>query len=424
MSRLPLALALLALQLSCTKKTQQKAHSVTRKELLSREDRIFFTQATPHYADSLLQHASRAPFLRAIKRGWGTRVPFPNYSLTLANLASWIAAKGGRPLTSRSLSHVAAQFGITTPWIIQSFQEVQNPKDGELARWVREQLRTSLNTHEISHFGLHVQRGPRISRVVLLMQKRLLEVAPFSKWVPLGTPLVIFGKPNAPMSGLEVVVTHPKGKIERRFLVQHNDGSFKLSLQFCSKRREVGRYDMQFIGYTPEGPIHLAKFPVACTRSAWPKPKPPVHRVDAPKVVDSATFERRLFALVNNYREKLGYRPVAYHNTIYRAARTHSQEMCSDLKMVHISKKTGNPQERLTQAGLASFYLVSENIGVGVSPEAIFHGWVESADHRTNLQLAKVTHGAVAACNATLPNAATVYYVTLVMLNFRKAKGK
>ncbi|MBU1535175.1 CAP domain-containing protein [Myxococcota bacterium] len=387
------------------------------------EDRILFTQITPHFADSLILHASRVTFVEKVKKGWDKDLSFPHYSRTLANLTQWVSQYNGTPLTAHSLETLSTQWGITTPWIIQTYLRTTGANPQEQVTWVREQLAHYMETHHISHYGFYIKTMGKEQLTILFMQRRLLEFAPFPKWLEIGQPSVIFGKASMLLDSIEVIVHRPDNKIERRFVNMFPDGSFKLAMKFCEKKKYSGRYDADFIGYNREGPVALARFTVACEKKSWPKPdKPEFFRSSVPLTAEG--FENQVMAKVNMYRRKMGFLPVHFHKGIHTATLSHAREMCKKLKLMHISPENGNPQERLKAAGVEKVLVVAENVATGDTPTSVMDAWIASADHRSNLQLPRVTHGAVGVCRRELVDKSVVYYAALMLMSFEPASAK
>ncbi len=396
--------------------------TTTAATTLAPEDKILFTGISPHFADSLIMHASRADFMAKVRKGWDvSKLAFPAYSRTLANLAQWMSRYEGAPLTPASLERLSSQWGITTPWIIQTYMKSRATSDAAEVAWVRAQLGRYSETHHISHYGLFLGKKGKERLVVLLMQRRMLELAPFPKWVQVGESAVLFGKAEVPLSGLEVVITRPDQKVERRFVNLSREGTFKLAMKFCGKARYMGGYRTDFIGYNREGPVALARFVLACGRKSMEKLVEPVLQNTPRAPISTVDFEDQVMSRVNQYRKKMGFLPLTWHKGISKAARDHAGEMCEKLRLMHVSPTTGNPQERLKAAGVEGVDTVAENVGTGDLPGPILEAWIASPDHRANLQLAAATHGAVGVCRRELVDKSTVYYAALMLVSFEAA---
>ena len=84
-------------------------------------------------------------------------------------------------------------------------------------------------------------------------------------------------------------------------------------------------------------------------------------------------------------RAQYGLGALACALTGSKAARAHSQDMCSSGFFDHTNLKGQQPWDRLQAAG-ASFGAAGENIAMGYGTAAQVHqGWMNSSGHRENM---------------------------------------
>jgi len=94
--------------------------------------------------------------------------------------------------------------------------------------------------------------------------------------------------------------------------------------------------------------------------------------------------ERYLFASANAERAQRGLPPLRWDDTLYKAARTHCQEMAARQSISH--QYLGEPE--LTQRGKlagAKFSTIAENVAMAPTAVRIHIAWMNSPGHRENL---------------------------------------
>ena len=105
--------------------------------------------------------------------------------------------------------------------------------------------------------------------------------------------------------------------------------------------------------------------------------------------------ESAAFNLLNQARAKYGRGAVKCDTAGLKAARAHSQWMCSRSLMSHTGKNGSSAGQRLKAAG-ASFSSWGENIARGYSsPQSVHNGWMNSSGHRSNMLKSSFTRAAV-----------------------------
>ncbi|NOT53407.1 MAG: CAP domain-containing protein [Deltaproteobacteria bacterium] len=99
-------------------------------------------------------------------------------------------------------------------------------------------------------------------------------------------------------------------------------------------------------------------------------------------------LEREVHALVNEHRQDLGLRPLAYDGEIARHARRHSQEMAGGRGSVD---HDGAEERRAALSRRMEFNGFAENVAMNNSAtsrtaEVTVRGWLKSAGHRRNME--------------------------------------
>jgi uncharacterized protein YkwD len=418
MTKLSILLSALILLTSCRESPSSQTSTTSSAKPTQT---IFFTQHTPHFADTFIFGSESAEFINKLKIKWPKNVIFPKYSKTLSNLAGFLGKYKGQPLEPLSLVTLSAQWGITTPWIIQTYLEVKKNSEAEFLKWAKSNLINYIETHQVSHFGFKTFKTEEGRLLVFLMQKRQVLFAPFQKWLKKNEPLVLFGQLDKNISSAELLVTKPDGKIEQRGLNIFANNTFKVGIKFCNEKKDQGKYHFELMGSGEYGPTVLAHFPVACGKKNWPK-FPEAKFLVEKEPVTSVEFEKELFERINRYRVNIGLKPIELNSSLIKVARSHSSEMCFRKILMHISPSTGNPQERLEAAKVKNIDLLAENIATGRSISETFNGWVSSEGHRINLQLANITHGGIGVCRKDLEKGDYTYYITLILTSYKDPK--
>jgi len=115
-----------------------------------------------------------------------------------------------------------------------------------------------------------------------------------------------------------------------------------------------------------------------------------VHLASPAVAADAAlvTLEREVHALVNEHRQAMGLRPLAYNEEIARQARRHSQAMASGRGDVDHHGVEERRDALLRSIGFTAF---AENVAANNSEEsrtaeAAVQEWLKSPGHRRNLE--------------------------------------
>lgn len=110
---------------------------------------------------------------------------------------------------------------------------------------------------------------------------------------------------------------------------------------------------------------------------------------EAPITVVYSEIETEILSLINNYREDNNLATLTVLNIISSEADTHTSYMISTGEVSHANFNIR--AENLIKNAGAKF--VSENVAYGYSSaEAVVNGWINSAEHRKNIENPDTTH--------------------------------
>ncbi len=103
-----------------------------------------------------------------------------------------------------------------------------------------------------------------------------------------------------------------------------------------------------------------------------------------------------LVELVNRQRSEVGCRPLAWHEGIASVARAHSLDMQNREFYDHVNPDGESLEHRLIRAGIAYNGVAGENLVIGtVDGRIAFTLWMESPEHRANIENCAFTHHGV-----------------------------
>ncbi len=94
--------------------------------------------------------------------------------------------------------------------------------------------------------------------------------------------------------------------------------------------------------------------------------------------------EQRLFALVNEERQRQGLKPLKWDEKLAEAGRRHAEEMFRLSYFAHESPVAGSPAARARAAG-ARFLVMGENLAYAPTVEVAHNGLMNSPGHRANI---------------------------------------
>ena len=98
------------------------------------------------------------------------------------------------------------------------------------------------------------------------------------------------------------------------------------------------------------------------------------------------TFEARLLVRTNYRRARHGCAALRLNAPLVSAARLHSSRMSGTNDLSHRLAGEGDLSVRAVNAGYTRWRILAENLAWGQgSPGAVFRAWVNSPEHRANL---------------------------------------
>ncbi len=372
--------------------------------------------ALPLYQDSERVPAELASMVEGIRKAQGAQQSVA-FSSALSQLATHILAYGGKPIAPLTLVEMAGQWGIASPWILQNTLVSAGYDLQALAAWAARNIATYRTQHGVTHFGIAMgKRTDGSDLVVLLMQRRRFSHAPFARWVTPGHAFSMTGRMESGVTQLEVLVTAPDGTVTRARVPLNEDRSFALRLDFCAKEANRGHYNVELLGKDAHGPFVAGLFPVACGEEAATRPLETRFQ-EAVGELSPDAFADAVFERVNRHRQKTGLPAFRPDTRLSAIAKAHSEEMCAQKKIFHVSPTTGSPLERVQRARL-NVQLVAENVAMGTTPEEIVGAWDKSEGHRLNMEHTKGTHAGVGVCRGLYGTDTVVYYITLLIVSY------
>lgn len=122
-----------------------------------------------------------------------------------------------------------------------------------------------------------------------------------------------------------------------------------------------------------------------------------------------ADGERAMLERINALRAHENLPPLTRHEGLDAAARAHSVDMASNRQLVHVSARTGDPAQRVREAGVSTTR-VAENIARHATTAGAQDSILGSDAHRAQVMDPSFTHVGLAAVSA--PDG---IYVTQVM---------
>lgn len=99
---------------------------------------------------------------------------------------------------------------------------------------------------------------------------------------------------------------------------------------------------------------------------------------------EETNLEKIMGELVNEDRKKYGLHNLVYNLALSNVARTHSIDMATNNFFEHLSPTTGEPQDRISSAGIW-FSKSAENIAVNTDVLSAEKGLMNSPGHRANI---------------------------------------
>lgn len=101
-------------------------------------------------------------------------------------------------------------------------------------------------------------------------------------------------------------------------------------------------------------------------------------------------------AIINQYRQEKGLRPLRLNADLTKAAKAHSRDLAKWDRISHYGSDGSNPWDRVKRTGYKA-RLAAENVGTGqISFKEVMRGWKKSPGHNKNLLLADAEHMGIA----------------------------
>ncbi|MBN2722902.1 MAG: CAP domain-containing protein [Deltaproteobacteria bacterium] len=411
---------LLFLFSSCTK-TNTKVHSGRKiqktqnaKEIAALGDiTVRIDNFSEMYDDTSKPTSSSSALLKTLREYWNSSGKFPRYSRGLSKMAEKLIGFRGQPVENASLSKLAAQYGITSPWMAQTSILAKGADNNYFLKRGARILGTFVEKSEINHFGFALMETgkPHEKLLVLLMQTRKFTHSPFSRLLQTGEKTEVSGTVDNDITGIEIFITMPSGEIVRK-KIGLEKRNFRFALDICRNEKSRGLYSVEIMGKDSGGPVVLGIFPIICSgklvaSSIVLKP------MQIKSKISEKDFSKTVFNKINELRKKRNLPKLIWSNDLAKVSKSHSSEMCKKSNIYHVSTITGTPAGRAKKAGLDPD-LIGENVAAGPTIDSVFNGWMRSEGHRLNMIHKKAKYGAVGSCKSLSDNVLTWYSTFMI----------
>lgn len=252
---------------------------------------------------------------------------------------------------------------------------------GTFPRDIESTLRQSLSRKLFTHFGAAVTENGQQSVLVYVFSLRPLAMHPMAQSLAEPAKLVsLQGVVSRAYHDPSLFITLPSGKVDEVRLGKKTE----FRHDFVPSSR--GHYQIEILAVGQRGPTVIANFPIYVG-----VPVPPLKIADAIHEKTGTEVEHRLLALMNEGREKAGQKPLVRLDQLDGVARAHSEEMVRQHYVGHVSRETGDIQNRLGQAQINVDYM-GENIAHAQNASGMYKGFMSSPSHRAMMLDPKVTH--------------------------------
>jgi uncharacterized protein YkwD len=202
-----------------------------------------------------------------------------------------------------------------------------------------------------------------------------------------GASVPIAGRVRATFRAPEVLVTPPRGAVERPPTVVHR-GGYSARLE-CNAG--PGAYQVEISAQDERGPRVLANFPVYCGMA--PPTTFTLGAATGSSTADPAEAERQVLELLDRDRKEHGLPALVRDGRLAAIARRYSREMAEAGEVAHFSSRTGSVIDRVRVAGVAPMpTMIAENVGSAASAVDAEHAFMGSPGHRDNILNRAVTH--------------------------------
>lgn len=128
--------------------------------------------------------------------------------------------------------------------------------------------------------------------------------------------------------------------------------------------------------------------------SACATPGPVLWNTEKPSVratPEIASFEKRMFARLNQDRQKMGLPPLRYDEALADVARAHSLDMQRHGFFSHESPNTGMLEDRMDRAGYLAAEM-RENLAMAPDIERAQDNLLKSPGHKRNIMADTISH--------------------------------
>jgi len=235
--------------------------------------------------------------------------------------------------------------------------------------------------------GIGVSRKAGQWSAVVVFQEKNLEIDPVPREIRSGAHVTIAGRIREAFRAPEVLITPPRGSVERPPTTVHRD-AYSANLE-CNAGR--GAYQVEISAQDSRGPRVLANFPVYC--GVPPPAMFALGAASASSTMDPVEVERQILELMDRDRQDQGLPTLVRDARLAAIARRYSREMADTGEVAHFSPRTGSVVDRLLAAGVAPMpTIVAENVGSAASAADAEKAFMGSPGHRDNILNPAVTH--------------------------------
>jgi uncharacterized protein YkwD len=294
---------------------------------------------------------------------------------------------GRRPPAPDAVAFLLWHYGVVEPEPNLFLLRGDDGAEATAMAALQPQFAAASASTEWRRVGIAVVRTAGQWAAVVVFQEKNLDIEPVPRRLASGTHTDVVGRMRALFRSPEVLVTPPRGAVERLATTVHHDAySARLDCNSGS-----GVYQVEISAQDTRGPRVLANFPVYCGIA------PPTTFVFAGAEVSRATdpgeAERQLLDLLDRDRKANGLPALARDARLAAVARRYSDEMAATGEVAHVSPRTGSVIERVSVAGVTPMpNVIAENVGSAASATDAEHAFMGSPGHRDNILNGAVTH--------------------------------
>jgi uncharacterized protein YkwD len=295
-----------------------------------------------------------------------------------------------RPLSYTIIEFALHRHGIIepSPHLIPIAGSLDEPD--AMVEQLAARLPELLGQETVARVGIGSARGDGPGRdvLVLLMQASHIQTNTIPRQLESRGRTQVEGTILGDYQDPEMFITRDDGIVVRESLERRGKRGFRVRLA-CNGRR--GRQQVEITAHNARGSAVLANFPLWCGLAAPQSVTVQASVDDLDPVANSAEAEALMLRLVNRDRRQYGLAPLLLSPRLSDVARAHSDEMRDTGIVAHVSATTGEAQDRVHRAHIATS-LVMENIARAYSVGEAEEGLMNSPGHRTNLLADKATH--------------------------------